>query len=159
MNDKHERTLVLLKPDVVQRGLIGEIISRFERKGLKIVGLKFLQLDEALLTTHYSHHLGRPFYPRLAEFMQSTPVVALCLEGFQAVSVVRDHLLGSIANARQDAAGTIRGDFGVSTQSNLVHASDSQSAAAEETPRFFTTEELFEYDRALDAIIYAPDER
>ncbi|MCA1595720.1 MAG: hypothetical protein LC772_04775 [Chloroflexi bacterium] len=92
MNERHERTLVLLKPDAVQRGIIGEILSRFERKGLKLAGLKLIQLDDALLTTHYSHLVGRPFYPRLAEFMTSTPVVAVCLEGYEAVQVVRDHI-------------------------------------------------------------------
>ena len=159
MNESHERTLVLLKPDAVQRGVLGEIISRFERKGLKLCGLKMIQLDDALLATHYSHIVGRPFYPRLAEFMQSTPVVAICLEGLEAVRVVRDHLVGNITNSRNDAAGTIRGDFGMSTQSNLIHASESSAAALDEVMRFFTTDEVFEYERVLDSYLYAPDER
>ena len=158
MNERHERTLVLLKPDVVQRGLIGEIVSRFERKGLKLAGLKLVQLDDALLTTHYSHIVGRPFYPRLAEFMKSTPVVAVCLEGYDAVRVVRDFVVGNITNSRNDAAGTIRGEYGMSTQSNLVHASESPSAAQDEVPRFFEEQELFDYERSLDRVIYAPDE-
>ena len=159
MSENHERTLVLLKPDVLQRGLVGEIVSRFERKGLKIVGLKMIQLDDALLATHYSHLVGRPFYPRLTDFMKSTPIVALCLEGLDAVRVVRDHLVGPITNARNDAPGTIRGDFGMSTQANLVHASESSSAALDEVPRFFRDEELYDYDRLVDACLYAPDER
>ncbi|MDQ2731411.1 MAG: nucleoside-diphosphate kinase [Armatimonadota bacterium] len=158
MNESHERTLILLKPDVVQRGLIGPIITRFEQKGLKLVGLKMIQMDDALLATHYSHIVGRPFYPRLAEFMQSTPVVAVCWEGLDAVRVVRDHLVGNITNARNDAPGTIRGDFGMSTQANLVHASESVSAALEEVPRFFEVDELHEYDRIIDQFSYAPDE-
>ena len=159
MSENHERTLVLLKPDVVQRGLIGEIVSRFERKGLKLVGLKMVQLDDAMLATHYSHIVGRPFYPRLTDFMQSTPVIAVCWEGQDCVKVVRDHIVGGITNARNDAPGTIRGDFGMSTQCNLVHASESSAAALEEVPRFFQDEELFDYDRILDMCIYAPDER
>ncbi|HET6385098.1 MAG TPA: nucleoside-diphosphate kinase [Armatimonadota bacterium] len=159
MNDNHERTLVLLKPDAVQRGILGEVLSRFERKGLKLAGLKMVQLDDARLATHYSHLVGRPFYPRLAEFMKSTPIVAACWEGLDAVRVVRDHLVGGITNARNDAAGTIRGDFGMSTQSNLAHASESVAAANEEIPRFFEDDEIFDYDRALDDCIYAPDER
>jgi len=158
MSEKHERTLVLLKPDVVQRALIGELVSRFERKGLKIVGLRMLQLDDALLATHYSHLVGRPFYPKLTEFMQSTPVVAVCLEGLDAVKVVRDHLSGNITNSRSDAAGTIRGDYGMSTQSNVIHASESGAAALDEVPRFFGPDEVFDYDRVLDTVLYAPDE-
>jgi nucleoside-diphosphate kinase len=159
MTDNHERTLVLLKPDAVQRGLIGEILSRFERKGLKIVGLKMIELDDALLATHYAHIVGRPFYPRLVEFMQSTPVVGICLEGLDCVRVVRDQLVGNITNSRNDAAGTIRGDYGMSTQSNIIHASESVNAAQEEVPRFFDDDDLFRYDRILDACLYAPDER
>jgi nucleoside-diphosphate kinase len=155
----HQRTLILLKPDVIQRGIAGDILSRFERKGLKIVGLKMVQLDDALLATHYSHLVGRPFYPRLTDFMKSTPVIAVCLEGMEAVRMVREQIVGPITNARNDSAGTIRGDFGLSTQANLIHASEDEKAADDEVPRFFSPDDLFEYERVLDGVIYAPDER
>lgn len=130
-----ERTLVLLKPDAVQRGLIGTILARFESKGLKLVGLKMRTFDRALLEQHYEVHKERPFYASLVDFMSSGPVVALCLEGKDAIAVVRT-LVGK-TNAREAAPGTIRGDFGMSFSNNLVHASDGEDTAEFELGLWF----------------------
>ena len=139
-----ERTMALLKPDAVQRGLLGEILTRFERKELKVAGMKMMQLDDALLDEHYSHLNHLPFFGEIKAFMMRTPVVALCLQGVDAVDTVR--LLCGETLARKAAIGTIRGDFGMSIQANLVHASDSLETAQKEVPRFFRDEELFDYD-------------
>lgn len=152
-----ERTLILIKPDALARGLAGEVLSRFEKKGLKIAGLKMIQLDEALLKEHYSHLADKPFFPTICEFMSRTPVIALCLEGLEAVAVCRS--LCGVTNSRQAAPGTIRGDLGMSMQANLVHASDSVETAKAEVARFFKEEELFDYSPALLSYLYAEDER
>jgi nucleoside-diphosphate kinase len=152
-----ERTLVLLKPDAVQRDLVGEIISRLERKGLKIVGLKLMSLSSGLLDEHYAHLVSRPFFPEVKSFMQRTPVVALCLEGKDAVSVVRQ--AAGVTNSREAANGTIRGDFSMSVQANLIHCSDSLETAKAEVARFFNADELFEYDDILETYLYNSSER
>lgn len=152
-----ERTLVLLKPDAVQRDLVGEILTRLERKGLKIVGLKMMSLSDSLLDEHYSHLLGRPFFPEVKSFMQLTPVVACCLEGVDAVDTVRQ--LTGITKAREAAPGTIRGEFAMSVQANLIHCSDSLEAAQAEVSRFFRSEELFAYPDVLEHYIYNSSER
>ena len=152
-----ERTLVLIKPDAVQRGMIGLVTGRFESKGLKVAGLKMMQLTDGLLNEHYGHLSDKPFFPRIKSFMQETPVVAMCLEGVDAVDVVRG--LCGVTNARQASPGTIRGDFGMSVQCNLVHASDSLETARAEVPRFFSDAELFTYAKADDTVVYADDER
>ncbi len=152
-----ERTLVLIKPDAVQRGLIGLITGRFESKGLKVAGFKMMQLTDGILDEHYGHLSDKPFFPRIKSFMQETPVVALCLEGVEAVDVVRG--LCGVTNAREAGPGTIRGDLGMSVQCNLVHASDSLETAREEVPRFFSEDELFTYAKAEDTVVYASDER
>ena len=151
-----ERTLILIKPDAVQRDLIGEILTRFERKGLKVVGLKMIALTEELLNTHYGHLSHLPFFPEIVGFMRRTPVVACCLEGTDCVDAVR--LLCGITKAREAAPGTIRGDFGMSVQANLVHASDSVETAKTEIDRFFKAEELFEYEDVLLPYLYSPKE-
>ncbi|HKS40992.1 MAG TPA: nucleoside-diphosphate kinase [Blastocatellia bacterium] len=151
-----ERTLILIKPDAIQRGLIGRVITRFEEKGLKIAGIKFLNLTDELLNEHYSHLADKPFFGGTKRFMQQTPVVALCLEGLDAVETVRT--LCGVTKARAAAPGTIRGDFGMSIQANLVHASDSLETAGKEVARFFSDSELFEYDSALTRSIYSEDE-
>lgn len=151
-----ERTLVLIKPDAIQRGLIGRIIGRFEEKGLKIVGLKFMKLGDQLLNEHYSHLLDKPFFPGTRSFMQSTPVIAICWEGLDSVETVRR--LCGITKARGAAPGTIRGDLAMSVQANLVHASDSIETAAAEVKRFFDDSELFDYDSAATGTIYSQDE-
>ncbi len=139
-----ERTLVLLKPDALQRGLLGEILGRFERKGLKVVGMKMMQLTDALLEEHYSHLSHLPFFGEIKSFMMRTPVIALCLEGVDSIDTVR--LLCGETLARKASPGTIRGDLGMSIQANLIHASDSAETASKEVPRFFKDEELFSYD-------------
>jgi nucleoside-diphosphate kinase len=141
-----ERTLVLLKPDAVQRGLLGEIIARFERKGLKIAAMKMVKPPESLWDEHYAHLSSLPFFGGIKAFMMKTPVVALCLEGDNAVNVVR--LMCGPTKSWEAAPGTIRGDYGMSIQANLVHASDSPDTASTEVPRFFNDDELFGYDTA-----------
>lgn len=152
-----ERTLVLLKPDAVARRLCGEILARFERKGLKIAGMKLLQVTPELSKQHYAEHVHKPFYPLLESFITSGPVVALALEGPEAVTVVRG-MMGS-TNGRQSAPGTIRGDFGLSRQMNLVHGSDSPEAAAKELAIYFRPEELLTYGSPLEDLTSAADER
>ncbi len=151
-----ERTLVLIKPDAVSRGLMGRLISRFEAKGLQIVGCKMMQLDDRLLAEHYAHLADKPFFPRIAAFMKTTPVVALCVQGLEAVEVVRQ--MCGVTNSRAAAPGTIRGDLGMSIQCNLVHASDGADTAEIEVKRFFRPEELFDYTPLNRGIIYADDE-
>ncbi len=152
-----EKTLILIKPDAIERGMVGRIISRFEDKGLTIVGFKMLSADTKLLEEHYSHLKDKPFFPRIKEFMTTIPIIAMCVAGLDAVEVVRS--LCGVTNSREAAPGTIRGDWGMSIQSNLVHASDSKDTAEVEIDRFFEKDEIFDYERMLEKIIYAPDER
>ena len=151
-----ETTLVLLKPSCVQRLLIGEIIHRFERRGLHIAGLKMMQLDEPILREHYAHLADRPFFPSLAASMMASPIVALAISGVDAVQVVRT-MTGS-TNGREAAPGTIRGDYSMSNQQNIIHASDSTANAAIELARFFRPEEIFDYTGALQGFIYGEGE-
>jgi nucleoside-diphosphate kinase len=151
-----ERTLVLLKPSTVQRALIGEIISRFEKKGLRIAGMKMMWLDEKILEEHYAHLVKKPFFPLLRDSMMKTPVVAMCLEGVDAIAVVR--YITGYTNGRKADAGTIRGDYCMSNQQNIVHASDSPEAAAAELERFFRPGEIYDLgDLNMDRL-YALDE-
>ena len=152
-----EQTLVILKPGTIQRGLIGEIISRFEKKGLFIKGMKMMQLTDELLDEHYSHLKDKPFFKRIKDSMEMCPVVVMCLEGVDAVSVVRS--LVGVTNGRVAQSGTIRGDYSMSMQENIVHASDAPETAKIELNRFFKKEEIFEYDYKLLLNIYAVDER
>ncbi len=149
-----EQSLVLVKPDAVQRGLIGEALHRFERKGLKIVGLKMIRLKKAILLEHYAHVKDEPFFAELSHFMSSSPLVAICVEGINAVEVVR-----KICGVKNTEFGSIRGDFSVSSQRNLVHSSDSVETAKREVPRFFSTEELFIYDKDEWKQVYSEGER
>jgi nucleoside-diphosphate kinase len=151
-----ERTLILIKPDAIQRGLIGKIITRLEEKGLKPVGIKFLKLTDALLNEHYSHLADKPFFAGIRRFMQLTPVIAICFEGLDCVDTVR--ILCGITKSREAAPGTIRGDWAMSIQANLVHASDSIETAEKEVARFFDASELFEYQSATTPLIYSEDE-
>ncbi|MCR5130596.1 MAG: nucleoside-diphosphate kinase [Prevotella sp.] len=151
-----ETTLVLLKPSCVQRQLIGEIVTRFERRGLRISGMKMMQLDEPILREHYAHLADRPFFPTLAASMMASPVVALAITGKDAVQVVRA-MTGS-TNGREAAPGTIRGDYSMSNQQNIVHASDSTSNAAIELKRFFKEGEIFDYEAAMRPYVYGADE-
>lgn len=149
----HEKLLIIIKPDAVQRNLIGEIVSRFERKGLKIIGLKMMSVEDTLLEEHYSHIKDKPFFPGIRNFMKSSPVVVIALEGINAVSAIR--LLVGPTKAWEANAGTIRGDFSLSTQSNIVHASDSVENGLLEIDRFFSPEELFTYEKVDTDFVYA----
>lgn len=152
-----ERTLIIAKPDAVQRGLVGEIISRLERKGLKLIGLKMMSLDSAILQAHYSEHKDKPFYQGLEDFMKSSPVVVMAWEGFECINSVR--IIVGATNPRQADAGTIRGDFAIGTGRNLVHASDSPASGKTEVGRFFEDNELLDYDKSEYVHIYDEDER
>lgn len=152
-----EKTLIIIKPDAVQRGIVGDITTRFEKKGLKLVGCKMITLEDALLRDHYSHIADKPFFAGLADFMKSSPVVVQAWEGKEAVTVVRT--LAGATNAREADVGTIRGDLAMSIQSNVVHASDGEEAAKEEVARFFAESELFNYDKSEYLHLYAADER
>lgn len=151
-----QKTLVLLKPDCVQRRLIGEILSRFERKGLNIVAMKMLQVTPELSKQHYAEHVSKPFYKNLEDFITSAPIVALAVEGLEAIRVVRD-MLGATSGLKA-APGTIRGDFSSSRQMNLVHASDSEEAAARELALYFAANEICEYTPTLVGSFRAGDE-
>jgi nucleoside-diphosphate kinase len=135
-----ERTFIILKPDAVQRGLVGEIITRFEKKGLVVVGMKFTKIAKSTAETHYEAHKARPFYPGLVAFMTSSPVVILALEGKDAITIARN-MMGATFGSKA-APGTIRGDYGVSNAFNLIHGSDSPEAAQRELGLFFKPDEL-----------------
>ncbi len=143
-----ERTLIILKPDAIQRGLIGTLIARIEQRGLRIAGLKMLWVSPELAERHYGEHRGKAFYEPLLRFITSAPVVALVVEGPQAISVMR--MLMGKTDARQADPGTIRGDFGLSNRHNLVHGSDSPESAEREIALWFTPEELFSYHRPTE---------
>lgn len=151
-----EQTLVLIKPDGIQRGLVGEVISRLERKGLKLVGIKMMTLDSAILREHYAHIASKSFYPGVEKFMKSTPVIAMVFEGLEAVSTVR--LLCGITKSREAEPGSIRGDFAMSVACNVVHASDTPETAKKEVKRFFKSNELFKYDKSEYLHVYLEDE-
>jgi len=157
MKAREEKTLIIIKPDALNRSLVGEIISRFERKGLKIVGLKMIQLNDEILKEHYSHLADKPFFPRIANFMKGWPVIVMVLEGLEAVESVR--LITGVTLGRKADAGTIRGDFSMSIQANIVHASDSVENSEKEIKRFFKDEDLYAWERADLDVIYAEDER
>lgn len=143
-----ERTLILVKPDGVQRGLIGSIIDRFERRGLKLVGMKLLQMSDDLAATHYAVHEGKPFYESLVQYIVSGPVVAMVWEGKSAVKAAR--MTMGITNPAEAAPGTIRGDFGMEVGRNLVHGSDSAENAVNEVNLFFALDELVDWQRDSD---------
>ena len=150
-----ERTLVLVKPDGVQRGLVGTIIGKFEATGMKIVGMKLMHVSEKLAQRHYAEHEGKPFYTGLVDYITAAPVVALCLEGPDAIAITRK-LMGA-TNPSDAPPGTIRGDFGVEISRNLVHGSANEGDAAREVGLFFSDEELIDYSRSNDVWI-ASDE-
>ena len=142
------KTLVLLKPDAVQRGLVGELISRLERRGLKLVGMKLMCIDEELAGRHYADHVGKPFFAGLIEFITSGPLVAMALEGEKAVEVVRS-IMGA-TDPLDSPPGTVRGDFAVAIGLNLIHGSDSEESAAREIELFFSHQEIVSYTRDID---------
>ncbi|MEI7690654.1 MAG: nucleoside-diphosphate kinase [bacterium] len=153
-----EKTLILVKPDGVQRGLIGEIVGRFEKKGLKLIGLKMMSLDDAILDSHYAHLSDKPFFADIKDFMKSSPIVAMAWDGGKdTVAAVR--ILVGPTKGHEAPAGTIRGDFGLSGSNNIVHASDSVENGKLEVGRFFHTDELFDYEKTISAHVYSKEER
>jgi nucleoside-diphosphate kinase len=152
-----ERSLILFKPDAVERRVCGRLLSRIEDKGLNIVGLKMLNVTPELSKQHYAEHVAKPFYPDLESFITAGPVIALVVEGPEAIKVMRT-LLGS-TNGREAAPGTIRGDFGQSRQMNLVHGSDSPESAAREIAIYFKENELISHTPTLNSWLAADDER
>lgn len=151
-----ERTLLIFKPCSVQRGLVGEVLSRFEKKGLKIVALKMAQLTPEQLREHYSHLVQKPFYPLIEASMMASPVVLCCLEGVDAVQVV--HEMAGATNGRKASPGTVRGDYCMSNQENIIHTSDSPETAQKELERFFSPSDYFSYELPTQKYLYAPDE-
>ncbi|MEN0020617.1 MAG: nucleoside-diphosphate kinase [Planctomycetota bacterium] len=147
-----ETTLIILKPDAVQRGLMGRIISRFEDKGLQIVGTKLMQISPDLAATHYESHKGKPFYDGLVTFMTSSPVLVLAIRGNGAIAICRK-LMGATFGSNAEP-GTIRGDFGVSNSFNLIHGSDSPEAAERELGLFFNDGEVLDFGRAIGQWVY-----
>lgn len=151
-----EKTLVIIKPDAVQRGLIGEVIKRFEQKGLQICGIKMIQLTDELLNEHYAHLADKPFFGRIKAAMTATPVIVCCVTGLDAVHVV--HELAGATNGRKAAFGTIRGDFSMSVQWNIIHTSDSVETGIAELKRFFKDEEIFDFNLSNVGFIFSQDE-
>lgn len=147
-----ERTLIIVKPDAMQRGLAGEVISRFERRGLRIAGLKLMKIDRALAERHYGEHVGKPFYEGLVSFITSTPVVVGVLEGPNAVQAVRNTM--GATNPLNANGGTIRGDLAISVGPNLVHGSDSPQSAEREIGLFFKPEEIVSYERDFERWLF-----
>lgn len=152
-----ERTLIIAKPDAVQRGLVGEIIRRLERKGLKLIGIKMMRVDSMMLKQHYAHLVDKPFYKDIENFMQSSPLVVMAWEGYECINSVR--IIVGATNPREAEAGTIRGDFSIGTGRNLVHASDSAENGKKEVGRFFKPDELFDYDKSEYLHVYEHYER
>lgn len=151
-----QKTLVILKPCTLQRGLIGEITNRFERKGLRLAGMKMMQLTDDILSEHYAHLSAKPFFQRVKDSMMAAPVIVCCYEGVDAVQTVRN--MAGATNGRLALPGTIRGDYSMSFQENIVHTSDSPENAEAELKRFFKPEEIFDYKQATSESLYAGDE-
>ena len=146
-----ETTLILLKPDTVERGLIGEVISRLEAKGLKFAGMKMMQLDDSIIEEHYDFLMDKPFFPSIKEYMTRTPVVALAVSGINAIATVR--MLTGATNPQEALPGSIRGDLGLTIDGNIIHASDSADTAEVELKRFFKGEGVYEYARLTDVVL------
>lgn len=151
-----EKTLVIIKPCGIRRGLIGEVIQRFERRGLQVCGMKMVQLTDEVLLEHYSHLVQRPYYQRIVDSMKLTPVIIICLTGVEAVHIA--HVMAGSTNGREAAPGTIRGDYSVSVQENIVHTSDTIENAKVEIDRFFKPEEIFEFEKFVKSVFYSVDE-
>jgi len=151
-----ERTLVIIKPCGIRRGVIGDVIQRFERKGLQLSAMKMVQLSDEILDEHYAHLTKFPFFQRIKESMMLTPVIICCWKGVDAVHIA--HMMAGATNGREAAPGTIRGDYSVSIQENIVHTSDTVENAIVELKRFFKDEEIFEFDKLSKNVFYATDE-
>ena len=154
---KMEKTLVIIKPDAVSRGLTGDVIKRFEQKGLKIVAMKMKNLEDKELEEHYAHHKEKPFFKDLVDFMKHAPSILMVLEGNRAIDVVRS--LAGPTYGVEAIPGTIRGDYSMSQSNNIVHASDSSESAEAEIKRFFEPKELFDWEKIDWTEVYAIDER
>ena len=148
-----EKSLIIIKPDAIQRNLVGTIIDRFEKKGLKIIGMKMMHLTDVLLSEHYSHIADKPFFPRIQKFMKSAPVIVVALSGAGAVAAIRT-IVGP-TKAFEAPGGTIRGDFAMSMQSNVVHASDSVENGEIEIKRFFKDDEILDYEKLGETVVYS----
>lgn len=152
-----EKTVVLVKPDGLQRGLVGEIVGRFEKKGLKLAGIKMLVLTDEILEDWYVHHKDKSFFADLKKFMTWTPIVAMVWEGLECIQAVRK--IVGITKGREAEAGSIRGDLGMSGSQNLIHASDSKEAAEKELKLLFQKDEVFAYESGMECLIYGEEER
>ncbi len=152
-----KKSVVLVKPDGIQRALIGEVISRFERKGLKLIGIKMMYLTDEILDEWYAHHKEKPFFGDLKKFMTSTPIIAMAWQGLECIDAVRK--LCGITKGREAEAGSIRGDFAMSQSNNLIHASDSFENAEKELKLVFKEDELFDYQKDVELHVYSEEER
>lgn len=157
MSARKERTLIIVKPDAMQRSLVADIISRFEKKGLKLVGTKMLSIGDTLIREHYAHHVDKPFFDDLKTFMQSSPVLIMVWQGIEVVRIARQ-LIGATSGRKADI-GTIRGDLSNSGSRNIVHGSDSPETAQIEIERFFKPDELFDWHKSDIEHVYASDEQ
>jgi len=150
---REEQSLIIIKPDALQRGLVGEIFHRFERKGLKIIGLKMIELEDIMLEDHYAHHRDKPFFDSLKKFMKSAPVILVVISGINAIGAIR--LIVGPTKGYEADAGSVRGDFSMSGQANIVHASDSTTTAEREITLFFKPGELFDYQKPEFPWVYS----
>lgn len=153
--ETEEKSLIIIKPDAIQRSIVGELITRFERKGLKIIGMKMMYLSDVVVEDHYAHIKDKPFFPRIKKFMTSAPVVVMVVAGSKAIESIR--IIVGPTKSYEAAAGTMRGDYALSMQSNVVHASDSQESAEAEIARFFKQEELVAYEKVDSAFIFSDE--
>lgn len=156
MANIRERTLIIMKPDAIHRGIVGEILDRFEQKGIKPVGMKMIKMTDLLLDKHYAQHKGKHFLPQLKEFMKSLPVILVVLEGLDVIRVVRN--MCGPTDGKNAPQGTIRGDYGMSVSTNIIHSSEDLKAAKREIDIFFKKSEIFSYDRVDIGFYYAEDE-
>ena len=155
IHETEERSLIIIKPDAIQRSLVGSIVTRFENKGLKIIGMKMMHLNDVVLEEHYSHIADKPFFPRIKKFMMSAPVVVMAVAGIKAIDSIR--IIVGPTKSYEAAAGTLRGDFALSMQSNVVHASDSVENGEIEIKRFFAAEEIVEYKKIDTEYIFSDE--
>lgn len=155
IHETEERSLIIIKPDAIQRSLVGNIITRFENKGLKIIGMKMMHLSDVVVEDHYSHIKDKPFFPRIKRFMTSSPVVVMVVAGIKAIDSIR--IIVGPTKSYEAAAGTLRGDLALSMQSNVVHASDSIENAEIEIKRFFEESEIVDYDKIDTQYIFSDE--
>ncbi len=155
IHEKEERSLIIIKPDGIQRNLVGKILTRFEEKGLKLIGMKMMYLEDAMIEAHYGHLKDKPFFPQIKKFMQSAPVVVFVAAGINAINAIR--IIAGPTKGYEADAGSIRGDFSLSMQSNVVHASDSKESAEEEIIRFFREDELLDYEKVDTRFVFSDD--